>query len=96
MSLGALLAPLALVQTEYIAQEVLKKIRNKSITHNIFRMQGNKYIICGFYCIAFIEYMLGEKSLLDDTYLFSPSDCKKNGKLVYKYFKNKYCRRSKS
>ena len=40
----------------YVPQEVLNKIRAKSITHNIFRMQNNESIMCGFYCIAFIEY----------------------------------------
>ena len=30
------------------------------ITHNILRIQDNNYIMCGFYCIAFIEYMLQE------------------------------------
>ena len=43
---------------ECILQEVLNKIRDKSITHNIFRIQDNEPIMCGFYCIAFIEYML--------------------------------------
>ena len=43
---------------EYIPQKVLNKIKDKSITHNIFGIQDNESIICGFYCIAFIEYML--------------------------------------
>ena len=34
--------------TEYIPQEVLNNIRDKSITHNIFRIQDNKPIVCGF------------------------------------------------
>ena len=50
---------------EYITQEVLNKIQNKSITHNIFRMQDNESIFCRFYCVAFIEYMLAGKTLLD-------------------------------
>ena len=62
---------------EYIPQEVLRKIRDKSITLNIFRIQDNESIMCGFYCIAFIEYMLAGKTLLDHTNLFSPNDCKK-------------------
>ena len=33
---------------EYIPQEVLNKIKNKSITHNIFRIQDNESIIVGF------------------------------------------------
>ena len=52
--------------------------------------------MCGFYCIAFTEYMLAGKSLLDYTNLFSPNDYKKNDKIIYQYFKDKYGRRSKS
>ena len=81
---------------EYILPEVLNKIRNKSITHNIFKIQDNKSIMCGFYCIAFIEYILAGKTLLDYTNLFSPNAYKKNDKIIYMYFKDKYDRRSKS
>ena len=49
-------------RNKYIPQEeVLNNIKDKSITHNIFRIQDNKSIMCGFYCIAFIEYMLSGK-----------------------------------
>ena len=49
----------------------------------------------GFYCIAFIKYMLAGKTLLDYyNNLFSPNDYKKNDK-IYKFFKYKYGRRSK-
>ena len=48
---------------EYIPQEVLHKIRDKSITLNLFRIQGDDSIMCGFSCIAFIEYMLPGKTL---------------------------------
>ena len=81
---------------EYIPQDVLNKIKDKSITHNIFRIQDNESIMCGFYCIAFIEYMLAGKTLLDYTNLFSPNDYKKNDTRIYKYFKDKYDSRSKS
>ena len=52
--------------------------------------------MCGFYCIAFIEYILAEKNLLDYTNFFSPDDYEKNDKIIHKYFKDKYGRRSKS
>ena len=84
------------VGIEYIPQEVLNKIKDKSITHNIFRIQDNESIMCKFYCITFIEYMLAEKTLLDYTNLFSPNDYKRNDKIIYRYFKDKYGRRSKS
>ena len=65
---------------EYIPQEILNKIRDKSITHNIFRLQDNGSFMCAFYCIAFIEYMVARKILLDYTNLFSPNDYKCNVK----------------
>ena len=59
---------------EYIPQEVLNKIKNKSITHKIFRIQDNASIMCGFYCIAFAEYMLAGKTLSDYNNLSSSND----------------------
>ena len=52
--------------------------------------------MCGFYCIAFIEYIIAGKTLLDYTYLRFPNEYKKNDKIIYKYFKVKYGRSSKS
>ena len=80
----------------FFPQKVLNKIKDKWITHNIFRIQDNESIMCGFYFIAFIEYMLTGKNLLDYTNLFSPNDYKKNEKIIYKYFKDKCSGRTKS
>ena len=77
---------------EYIPLEVLTKIRDKSITHNIFRIQDNESTMCGFYCIAFIEYMLAGKTFLGYTNLFSQNDYKKNDKIICKHLKHKYVR----
>ena len=35
-------------EIEYIPREVLNKIKDKSITHNIFRIQDTESIMCGF------------------------------------------------
>ena len=43
-------------------------------------MQDNKSIKCGFFCISFIEYMFAEKTMLDDTNLFSQNNYKKDEK----------------
>ena len=40
--------------------------------------------------------MLAVKTYLDNTNLFSPNNYKENDKIIYKYFKEKYGRRSKS
>ena len=58
--------------------------------HNIVRTQDDDSIICGFYCIAFMEYMIPGKILLDYTNLFSPNNYKKKDKIIYKYLKDKY------
>ena len=81
---------------EYIPQEVLNKIKYKSIINNIFRIQDNESIMCGFYYIAFIEFMHAGKTVLDYTNLFYPNDYKKNDKIICKYFKDKYGKRNKS
>ena len=69
---------------EYIPLEVLTKVKDKPITHNIFRIQDNESVICRFFCIAFIEYMHARKTLWDYANLLSPNDYKKNGKIIYK------------
>ena len=66
--------------SEYIPLEILQKIRDKSITRNIFRIQDNESIMCGFYCIPFIEYILAGKTLSDYTNLFSINHYKKKFK----------------
>ena len=65
----------------------MNKSRDKSITHNMFIIQDNKSIMYGFCCIAFIEYMLARKSLLDYISFFSLNDFKKNDKIIKKFLK---------
>ena len=46
--------------------------------------------MCGLYCIAFIEYVIAGKNMLDYTCLFSPNGYNKNDNIIYKHFKDKY------
>ena len=62
-------------------------IGNKNIIANIYRIQAYGSIICGYFCIGFIDFMLKEKSLLEYTDLFSPNDYEKNDKIIPKYFR---------
>ena len=71
-----------LIGTEFIPQESLSKIKGKSITHNIFRLQSDNSVICRFHWMAFIEKMTAWKTLLNYTNLFSPNDYQKNGKII--------------
>ena len=58
------------------------------IKSNIFRIQAYDSIMCGYFCIEFINYMLKGKTLLDYTNLFSPNDSKKNDQIIKRIFKN--------
>ena len=42
--------------------------------------------MCGYFCIEFVDFILKGKSLLDYTSLCSPNECKKNHKIILKYF----------
>ena len=62
---------------EYIPEEIKEFIRNKNIKANIFRLQENNSIMCGYFCIGFIDFMWAGKKLTDYTNLFSAHDLKK-------------------
>ena len=65
---------------EYIPEEIKEFIEefpgNKNIKANIFRVQKNNSIMCRYFCIGFIDFMLVGKKLTDYTNLFSPHDLK--------------------
>ena len=73
---------------EHIPEEINKIIGNKKIKASIFRTQAYDSIICGYFCIEFINYMLKGKKLLDYTNLFSPNDFKNNDQVIKRIFKN--------
>ena len=62
---------------EHIPREIKKFIGNKNIIANIFRIRAYDSIICGYFCIGFIKFMLAGKKLTDYTNLFAPHDLKK-------------------
>ena len=59
---------------EHIPEEIKEFIEGKNIKANIFRVQENNSIICGYFCIRFIDFMLADKKLTDYTNFFSPHD----------------------
>ena len=73
---------------EHIPKETKIFIGNKNIQTNIFRMQGYDSVICGYFCIGFIDFMLKGTSLTDFTNFFSSNDLKKNDDIILNYFKN--------
>ena len=61
---------------EHIPEEIKKFIGNKNIKANIFWVQANDSVMCGYFCIGFIDFMLAGKKLTDYTNLSSPHDFK--------------------
>ena len=59
---------------EYIPKEIKKFTGHKIIKTNIFRIQAYNSIMCGYFCILFIDFMFASKNLIDYTNLFSPHD----------------------
>ena len=47
---------------EHIPKEIKAFINNKNITTNIFRIQAYDSIMCGYFCIGFIDFMLAGKT----------------------------------
>ena len=82
---------------EHIPQEIklfvnrflsffLRALQNKNITINIFRIQACDSIMCGYFCIGFIDFMLATKTLTEFTNLFHKITLKKNDDIILNYF----------
>ena len=72
--------------TQLVMQHTLISMGNKNIVTNISSIQGYILIMCGYFCVGFIDFMLKSKSLLDYTSLVSPNVYEKNDKIILKYF----------
>ena len=59
-----------------------------SITTNVSRIQAYDSIMCRYFCIGFIDFMLKGKTLTEYTNLFSPNNFKKNDDIILNYFMN--------
>ena len=49
-----------MVITQYI---LIALIGSKNILTNIYKIQAYDLIMCGYFCIGFIDFMLKDKSL---------------------------------
>ena len=70
---------------KHIPRKIKKFIENKTITTNMPKIQGNDSIMCGYFCIRFIDFILKDKSLLDYANLFSLNEYEKNNKIILKF-----------
>ena len=65
---------------KHFPREIKKIIKgtidNKNIKANIFRIQTYDSIMCGYFCIGFINFMFKGINLTDFTNLFPPDNSK--------------------
>ena len=47
--------------TEYIPQEELNKVKDEFVTHNMFRIQSDHFIMCECYCYKVIHKYFKDK-----------------------------------
>ena len=73
---------------EHIPKEMKEFIGNKNIKANIYRIQANDSVMCGYFCVGFIDFMLSGKTLTEYTALFSPHYFNKNDQIIFSYFKD--------
>ena len=59
---------------EHVPKEIKEFVGNKNIKANIFRVQANNSVMCGYFCIGFIDFMIAGKKLTDFMSMFSPQD----------------------
>ena len=71
---------------ELIPKEIKTFINNKNVKTNIFRIQAYDSIMCEYFCIGFIDFMLAGKILTEYANLFSPNNFKKNDDMILNYF----------
>ena len=71
---------------EHLPKRIKKFFGNKNTITNIYRIQAYDSIICGYFCIGFINFMLKGKNLFECTNLFSPNEYRYNDKIILKYF----------
>ena len=71
---------------EHIPKEIKTFINNKNIKTNIFRIQAYDSIMCGYFCIGFIDFMLKGKNLTEYMNLFPPNNLKKNDDIILNFF----------
>ena len=57
-------------EVEYIPKEIKKFIGNKNITTNIYRVLAYDSIMCEYFCIVFIDFMMHNERPTDFTKLF--------------------------
>ena len=66
-------------EVKHIPKEIEKSIGNKNVMKNIYKIQAQNSIMCEYFCLGFIDFILKSKSVL--IYM---NGYDKNGKIILK------------
>ena len=83
-----MLVILILLLQNIFPKEIKAFINKKNIKTNIFGVQAYDSIMCGYFCVGFIDFMLAGKTLTEYTNLSSPNNFNKNDDIILNYFMN--------
>ena len=77
---------------EHVPEEIKEYLGNKNIKANIFWVQANHSVMCGYFYIGSFSYfyLLSGKKLSDYISLSFPHDFKKSDDIILSYFKNEW------
>ena len=71
---------------EHVPKEIKIFIDKSVVVANSFRIQTYDSVMCGYFCVKFINFMLKGKILTDFADLFSPNNFDKSDDIILKYF----------
>ena len=71
---------------EHIRNKIKIFIDKSIVSAKTFRIQAYNSVMCGYFCIGFINFKLNGKTLTEFANLFSPNNFDKNDDMVLKYF----------
>ena len=71
---------------EHVWKDINIFIDKSFVVTNIFRIKVYDSVMCGSFCIRFIDFMLAGETLTDFTNLFSKNNFLKNNDIILKYF----------
>ena len=71
---------------EHVSEEIKEFIENENIKTNIFWVQASNSIMCGYFCIGFIDFMVSGKTLVDFASSFYPYNFEKKWQYNFEVF----------
>ena len=75
---------------EHYPKEIKKFIDKSLVVKNIFRIRAHDSVMCRYFCIGSIDFMLARKTLTDflTEFFFLPNNFLKNDSIILNYFMN--------